>query len=93
MFAALFGALLSSLDSMLNSASTIFTMDIYNRHIKPETSSHQLVKIGRLMTGIFVLIACLIAPNLDNPKFGGIFKYIHIGWRIQDYWLTVYVFN
>ncbi|MBN2028927.1 solute:sodium symporter family transporter [bacterium] len=78
MFAALFGAVLSSLDSMLNSASTIFTMDIYNRHIKPETSSHQLVKIGRLMTGVFVLIACLIAPNLDNPKFGGIFKYIQM---------------
>ncbi len=78
MFAALFGAVLSSLDSMLNSASTIFTMDLYKRHIKPEASSQQLVKIGRLMTAIFVVIACVIAPNLNNPKFGGIFKYIQM---------------
>jgi len=78
MFAALFGAVLSSLDSMLNSASTIFTMDLYQRHIKPSASPHRLVTIGRLMTGIFVLVACMIAPNLDNPEFGGIFKYIQM---------------
>jgi SSS family solute:Na+ symporter len=78
MFAALFGAVLSSLDSMLNSASTIFTMDLYKRHFKPGASSHHLVKIGRMMTGLFVLIACIIAPNLDDPKFGGVFKYIQM---------------
>ncbi len=78
MFAALFGAVLSSLDSMLNSASTIFTMDLYKRHIKADTPSHQLVKVGRIMTAVFVLVACAIAPNLENPKFGGIFKYIQM---------------
>ena len=30
------------------------------------------------MTALFVLLACLIAPNLDNPRFGGIFKYIQM---------------
>lgn len=78
MFAALFGAVLSSLDSMLNSASTIFTMDLYKRHLRPDTPTAKLVKVGRLMTAVFVLIACVIAPFLGDPKFGGIFKYIQM---------------
>ncbi len=36
LFAALFGAVMSSLDSMLNSASSIFTMDLYRRHLRPD---------------------------------------------------------
>ncbi len=78
MFAALFGAVLSSLDSMLNSASTIFTMDLYKRHWNKEAPTHKLVNVGRFMTGVFVLLACLIAPHLADPKFGGIFKYIQM---------------
>ncbi|MBN1271048.1 MAG: solute:sodium symporter family transporter [Candidatus Aminicenantes bacterium] len=76
MFAAIFGAIMSSLDSMLNSASTIFTMDLYKRHWKQDASSDTLIKIGRIMTVIFVMIGCLIAPQLGNPKFQGIFHYI-----------------
>lgn len=76
MFAAIFGAILSSLDSMLNSASTIFTMDLYKRHFKKDTSSQSLIKIGRIMTVLFVVTGCLIAPQLGNPKFQGIFHYI-----------------
>ncbi|MEN8152256.1 MAG: sodium/solute symporter, partial [Planctomycetota bacterium] len=78
MFAALFGAVLSSLDSMLNSASTIFTMDLYRRHLKPDAPAERLVGIGRITTGVLVLIACGIAPFLDHPRFGGIFKYIQM---------------
>lgn len=78
MFAALFGAVLSSLDSMLNSASTIFTMDLYRNHVNPHAPARQLIWVGRVMTGIFVLIGCLIAPHLGNPRFGGIFKYIQM---------------
>ncbi|GAG23256.1 unnamed protein product, partial [marine sediment metagenome] len=59
MFAAIFGAIMSSLDSMLNSASTIFTMDLYKRHIKKDASSKSLISIGRIMTGVFVFIGCL----------------------------------
>jgi SSS family solute:Na+ symporter len=76
MFAAIFGAVMSSLDSMLNSASTIFTMDLYKRHFKKDASSKSLIKIGRIMTVVFVLVGCLIAPQLMNPKFKGIFHYI-----------------
>jgi len=61
---------------MLNSAATIFTMDLYKRHFRPDASPKRLVTIGRIMTGVFLLVACAIAMNLDNPQFGGIFDYI-----------------
>ncbi len=73
--AAIFGAVVSSLASMLNSASTIATMDIYNK-VKKSTTQFELVTVGRICTLIFVLIAVFIAPKLDNPKFGGIFTFI-----------------
>jgi SSS family solute:Na+ symporter len=76
MFAAIFGAVMSSLDSMLNSASTIFTMDLYRRHFKSDASPKSLIFIGRVMTCVFVLIGCLIAPYLGHPKLMGIFHYI-----------------
>jgi SSS family solute:Na+ symporter len=73
--AAIFGAVVSSLASMLNSSSTIFAMDIY-RKIKREPSQFELVTVGRICVVAFVFIAMLIAPRLDNPKFGGIFTFI-----------------
>jgi SSS family solute:Na+ symporter len=73
--AAIFGAVVSSLASMLNSASTIFTMDIYNK-LRHDTSQTELVTVGRICTVVFVLIALLIAPQLGSPAFGGIFTFI-----------------
>ncbi|MGL4399434.1 MAG: sodium:solute symporter family transporter [Luteolibacter sp.] len=73
--AAIFGAVVSSLASMLNSASTIATIDIYQK-LKPSSSQDQLVGMGKFFTVLFVLISCLIAPNLGNPAFGGIFTFI-----------------
>ncbi len=75
-FAALSGAVISSLASMLNSASTIFTMDLYKRYWKTDAKQKSLVNIGRVMTIFFVIIGCFIAPQLANPKFKGIFHYI-----------------
>ena len=76
MLAAIAGAVISSLASMLNSASTIFTLDLYKVYIRKESSQKNLVFIGRVMTLVFVLIGCIIAPNLGDPKFQGIFTYI-----------------
>lgn len=76
MFAAIAGAVMSSLASMLNSASTIFTMDIYRKYINKEASQKTLVGIGRTCTVLFVVIGCLIAPLLGDPSFKGIFNYI-----------------
>jgi len=78
--AAIFGAVVSSLASMLNSASTIATMDIVaklgHRIRGHEISERALIRFGRGFVVAFVLIACLIAPGLGNPKFGGIFTFI-----------------
>jgi len=75
-FAALAGAVISSLASMLNSAATISTMDLYRRYLAPDAPQRRLVTMGRVLTLIFVVIGCLIAPHLADPRFGGIFKYI-----------------
>lgn len=76
MFAAIAGAVISSLASMLNSASTIFTMDVYNRMIDRNAPQKRLLFLGRFMTLVFMVIGCSLAPMLDNPKFGGVFQYI-----------------
>jgi SSS family solute:Na+ symporter len=60
---------------MLNSASTIATIDIFQK-LKPDSTQDQLVGMGKFFTVLFVLISCLIAPNLGNPAFGGIFTFI-----------------
>jgi SSS family solute:Na+ symporter len=79
MFAALFGAVMSSLDSMLNSAATIFTVDIYQRHVKKGAAAPtQLVKIGRLATGTLVVVGCLWAPLV--ARAGSVFQYIQMFW-------------
>jgi SSS family solute:Na+ symporter len=76
MLAAIAGAVISSLASMLNSASTIFTIDIYHRMFDRKAPQKRLVLLGRLMTIIFIVAGCSIAPMLDDPKFGGVFQYI-----------------
>ena len=75
-FAAISGAVISSLASMLNSASTIFTIDLYQRHFKKNASSHSIVTVGRITTLLFVITGCMIAPQLGAERFKGIFNYI-----------------
>lgn len=76
MFAAITGAVISSLASMLNSASTIFTMDVYNRMFDRNASQKRLLLLGRAATVVFVVLGCWLAPRLADPKFGGVFQYI-----------------
>ncbi|MDJ0839467.1 MAG: solute:sodium symporter family transporter [Acidobacteriota bacterium] len=78
MFAALFGAVMSSLDSMLNSASTIFTMDIYKELINPEADEHTTLRMGRIATAALVVLGCLLAPL--PARFEGVFTYIQMVW-------------
>lgn len=75
-YAAIAGAVTSTLASLLNSASTISTMDVFRRMIHPQASQHTLVWLGRGLTLTFVAAGCIIAPVLDDPKFGGVFTYI-----------------
>lgn len=71
--AALCGAVISSLASMLNSASTIATMDLYAK-FSGVTDPVKLVRVGRAFVVLFVIMAGLVAPVLDN--FTSIFAYI-----------------
>lgn len=75
-YAAIAGAVTSTLASLLNSASTICTMDIYRRMISPHADERLLVRLGRVLTVVFVVTACAISPMLEDPKFGGVFQYI-----------------
>ncbi len=72
--AALAAAIVSSLASMLNSTSTIFTMDIYKPYFNKEATESQMVNVGRITAGIALVIAVLIAPQLAN--LGQVFQYI-----------------
>lgn len=76
LFAALLGAIISSVAAMLNAASTIFTMDIYKEYVHRHASQKTLVFVGRLAVIAFVVVGCYIAPRLADPKFEGIFKFI-----------------
>lgn len=73
-FAALAAAIVSSLASMVNSTSTIFTMDIYRPYFKPEATSRQLVRVGRIVALTALGIAMLVAPMLNS--LDQVFQYI-----------------
>ncbi len=65
-FAALIAAIISSLAAIINSASTIFTIDIYKVHIKLRASEEELVKTGKISSVIIISIAALIASFLTG---------------------------
>ncbi len=74
-FAALSAAIISSLASMFNSTSTLFTMDIYKKYINKDASDKKLVRVGRLTS----LAALVIAAVAVEPLLGSLdqaFQYI-----------------
>ena len=77
MFAAIAGAVISSLASMLNSASTLFTMDIYKQLINKSADERQIVWVGRATVLACVVIGAVLATMLDRlPNFDGVFQFI-----------------
>ena len=70
--AGLIGAILSSVDSMMNSAATLITFDGYKRFVNPEASDEKLVRLGKVIIGILVLGSAILTivvfdPNADEP--------------------------
>ncbi|MFO1479093.1 MAG: sodium/sugar symporter [Turneriella sp.] len=65
-FAALIAAIVSSLASMMNSISTIFTMDIYRGFFEPGASETKLVKVGRIAAGAALVVSVPVAIALQN---------------------------
>ncbi len=72
--AVLFGAILSSFNSVLNSSVTLFGIDIYKQHINKEAPEKTVVKYGKTF-GVFLAIAAMfIAPLIE--KAGSLFDYL-----------------
>ena len=70
-FAAIvMGAVLSTFNSVLNSTATIFSIDIYKRHINKKVSDFKMVKIGKLTSAILAIFAILVAPMVANAPDG-----------------------
>ncbi len=72
--AALLGAIVSSLAAVLNAASTLLTVDVYQRYIDKKASQFRLVSMGRIFIGVFVVLGCVVAPMLVNNK--SVFEFI-----------------
>jgi SSS family solute:Na+ symporter len=78
--AALLGAVVSSLAAMLNAASTIFSMDVFKKFIRPKASQATTVRVGRFAVVAFGIVAVLLAPQLGNPAISNsIFTIIQEG--------------
>jgi len=71
----LLAALMSSLSSVFNSCSTLFTMDIYKK-LYPETDEKKLVFVGRIATGIVVLSGILWIPFIKVVSGAGLYTYL-----------------
>ena len=76
-FVALTAAIVSSLASMLNSTSTIFTMDIYKQYINKNSDDQNTVKVGRITAAVALTIGAIVAPLLGgiNQAFQFIQEY------------------
>lgn len=77
----LMAALMSSLASVFNSASTLFTVDIFKK-LKPETPEKQLVNIGKFATGIIVVLGMLWIPIMQKIGGGVLYNYLQ---SVQSY--------
>tara|TARA_R110002049_G_scaffold307720_2_gene509207 strand:+ start:36169 stop:37743 length:1575 start_codon:yes stop_codon:yes gene_type:complete len=72
--ASLIAAIISSLNSMCNSVATIFTMDIYRGMINTNASQNNLVKTGRIVTAVALLLAIIVTPAVAS--MGKLFSFI-----------------
>ncbi|XP_069840314.1 sodium/mannose cotransporter SLC5A10 isoform X3 [Dendropsophus ebraccatus] len=75
MIAVMMAALMSSLTSIFNSSSTLFTMDIW-RKIRKNASEKELLLVGRIVTVVLVIISVVWLPILQNANSGQLYVYI-----------------
>ena len=73
--AGMIAALMSSLASLFNSVSTLFTVDVYQK-LRPETSARKLVTIGRTTTVVMTALGLLWLPIMKAIAGGGLYQYI-----------------
>ena len=73
--AVLFGAILSSFNSALNSSVTLFGVDVYQQYFKPEASDREVVSAGKRFGIVLAILAMCIAPFIANAP-QGLFGYL-----------------
>jgi len=73
--AVLFGAILSSFNSALNSSVTLFGLDIYKQYIKKDANEKQVVRAGKIFGIVLALLSMCIAPGIANAP-EGLFGYL-----------------
>lgn len=73
--AVLFGAVLSSFNSLLNSSSTLFGVDLYRQYFNKNASELQMVKAGKVFGMFLAIVSMSIAPFIANAP-DGLFSYI-----------------
>ena len=80
LLAALAGAVMSSFNSMLNSASTMYALDVHPRlsRRRPAAGAGDAVRVAKIASAVFVIAACLWAPLIGG--FPGVFRYIQTVW-------------
>ncbi|MED5382045.1 MAG: sodium/solute symporter [Verrucomicrobiota bacterium] len=66
--AGVFGAILSSIDSMLNSGATLVTFDLYKRYVNPGADDKKLIKVGRFWVLFFLLMAAFVTILTADPN-------------------------
>lgn len=79
--ASLLSALMSSLASLFNSCATLFTVDIYEK-LRPGMPEKHLVRVGRLATGVVVLLGIIWIPIMPLISDGGLYQYLQ---SVQGY--------
>lgn len=79
--AGLMAALMSSLASVFNSCSTLFTIDIYKK-IRPNVSEKQMVRMGRIATAVVVLLGIAWVPVIEKLADGALYGYLQ---NVQAY--------
>ena len=77
--AGLLSALMGSLAGVFNACSTLFTVDLYEKW-KPKATQAQLVRVGRIATGVMVLVALMWIPVIKNAQ--GLYGYLQ---AVQGY--------
>jgi SSS family solute:Na+ symporter len=80
-FAGLCGAIISTIEALINASSTIFTFDVYQRFLKKDASHKELILTGRICGAVVLLFSALWAPMV--LKFGHIFSYFQECWAFM----------
>ena len=80
-FAVLFGAIISTVDSLINSTSSLLTLDIYKGLIRKNAPDAKLVKFARWAGTVFLVFGALWSPMVG--RFGSIFSYAQDSWALM----------